>query len=114
MWIVIYFAIWPHLRQLQRAHHALRIRCRFAGAPSSKLHDAPRAGYFRPYTVVAGIDTVAVPDFDLDLLGHAYFAQAAALLHDIRNLMLHNEAPAKRQRIKPAEDDGMHFWRFEK
>jgi hypothetical protein len=50
---------------------------------SSKLHDAPRAGYYTPYSVAPGIDTVAVPDFDIDLLGHSYFAQAKALLHDI-------------------------------
>jgi esterase/lipase superfamily enzyme len=54
---------------------------------SSKLHDAPRAGYFKPYTVAADIDTVAVPDFDIDLLGHSYFAQAEALLHDLYDLM---------------------------
>jgi esterase/lipase superfamily enzyme len=50
---------------------------------SAKLHDAPRAGYYIPYTVVPGLDTVAVPDFDIDRLGHGYFAQAEALLHDI-------------------------------
>ena len=54
--------------------------------------------YFIPYTVAPGIDTVAVPDFDIDLLGHSYFAQAEALLHDIHDLMRHNEAPAQRQR----------------
>ena len=28
---------------------------------SAKLHEAPRAGYFTPYTVAPGVDTVAVP-----------------------------------------------------
>ncbi|MGH8585578.1 MAG: hypothetical protein ACREWE_05145, partial [Gammaproteobacteria bacterium] len=65
------------------------------------------------YTVAAGVDTVAVPDFDIDLLGHAYFAQAEALLHDIYDLMRRNEAPAKRQRIAPA-DQGTAFWRLKK
>lgn len=81
---------------------------------SSKLHDAPRAGYYTPYTVAAGVDTVAVPDFDIDLLGHGYFAQAEALLHDIHDLMRHNEAPGKRQRIEPKEGktsaEGKTFW----
>jgi len=77
---------------------------------ASKLHDAPRAGYFTPYTVIAGVDTVAVPDFDVDLLGHSYFAQAEALLHDIYDLMRHNEAPTKRQRIKSMQADGLAFW----
>ena len=62
---------------------------------SSKLHDAPRAGYYKPYTVAPGIDTVAVPDFDVDLLGHGYFAQAEALLHDIYDLMRHNDDPSE-------------------
>ncbi|MDA1056093.1 MAG: alpha/beta hydrolase [Planctomycetota bacterium] len=81
---------------------------------SAKLHDAPRAGYFEPYTVAPGIDTVAVPDFDLDLLGHTYFAQAEALLHDIYDLMRHGTAPAQRQRIDPAEHAGTAFWKLRK
>ncbi len=79
---------------------------------SSKLHDAPRAGYFTPYTVTPGVDTIAVPDFDLDLLGHSYFAQAEALLHDMFDLMRHGEAPAKRQRITPATHGGESFWKL--
>jgi esterase/lipase superfamily enzyme len=79
---------------------------------SSRLHGAPRAGYFEPYTVADGIDTVAVPNFDIDLLGHSYFAQAEALLHDLHDLMRHNEAPARRQRITAAVHEGMAFWRL--
>ena len=77
---------------------------------SSKLHDAPRAGYFAPYTVAPGVDTVAVPDFDIDMLGHGYFAQAAGLLHDIYDLMRHDEAPGKRQRLSAALHEGASFW----
>ncbi len=79
---------------------------------SAKLHDAPRAGYFEPYTVAPGVDTVAVPDFDLDLLGHSYFAQAEALLHDMFDLMRRGEPPAKRQRITPAVHQGTTFWKL--
>ncbi len=79
---------------------------------SARLHDAPRAGYYRPFTVAPGIDTVAVPDFDLDLLGHSYFAQAEALLHDLYDLMRHGEPPARRQRVEPTEDGGASFWRL--
>lgn len=81
---------------------------------SSKLHDAPRAGYFKPYTVTAGVDTIAVPDFDIDLLGHGYFAQAAALLHDMFDLMRLDSAPGKRQRIEPAFEGGASFWKLRK
>jgi esterase/lipase superfamily enzyme len=79
---------------------------------SSRVHDAPRAGYFVPYTVTPGLDTMAVPDFDIDLLGHGYFAAAEALLHDIYDLMRHNQAPASRQRIKPDVREGMSFWKL--
>jgi esterase/lipase superfamily enzyme len=79
---------------------------------SSKLHAAPRAGYFIPYTVAAGIDTVAVPNFDVDLLGHSYFAQAEGLLHDIYDLVRHNEAPAKRQRVEAMQAEGIAFWKL--
>lgn len=79
---------------------------------SSKLHSAPRAGYFKPYTVAPGVDTVAVPDFDLDLLGHGYFAQAEALLHDMFDLMRLDAPPATRQRMSEALDDGKRFWKL--
>lgn len=58
-----------------------------------------------------GVDTVAVPNFDIDLMGHGYFAQAEAMLHDIFDLMRFNQPPAKRQRIDAASADGLAFWR---
>jgi len=79
---------------------------------SSQLHDAPRAGYYTPYTVAPGIDTVAVPNFDVDLLGHSYYAQAEALLHDLYDLMRHGQAPKSRQRLTPAFEEGAAFWRL--
>ncbi len=78
---------------------------------SSKLHDAPRAGYFTPYTVAPGIDTIAVPNFDVDLLGHSYFAQAEALLHDMFDLLRHGEPPGMRQRLASMQAEGQSFWR---
>jgi hypothetical protein len=69
-------------------------------------------GYHTPYTVSPGVDTIAVPDFDVDLLGHAYFARAEALLRDIYDLMRHGEAPGRRQRIMPAVHDGQSFWKL--
>jgi esterase/lipase superfamily enzyme len=78
---------------------------------SARFHEAPRAGYFLPYTTVDGIDSIAVPDFDLDLLGHGYFAKAGALLHDIYDLLRHN-APPPRQRMTRAQHDGVTLWRL--
>ncbi|MCT0208662.1 alpha/beta hydrolase [Synechococcus sp. CS-1332] len=79
---------------------------------SARLHDAPRAGYFSPYTVVEGVDTVAVPNFDLDWIGHGYFAEAEALLNDMFDLMRRDEPPQARQRLVADEQDGVQFWRF--
>jgi esterase/lipase superfamily enzyme len=73
-----------------------------AVAMSAWLHAGPRAGYFPPVTVAQGVDrldTVTVPDFDLDLLGHSYFAQAEALLHDMFDLIRHGTPPAQRQHL---------------
>jgi esterase/lipase superfamily enzyme len=77
---------------------------------SARLHDSPRASYYTPYTVTAGVDTVAVPNFNIDLLGHSYFAQAEALLHDLYELMRQNQPPGKRQRIDPMQANGLDFW----
>lgn len=79
---------------------------------SKFVHGAPRAGYFEPYTVVPGIDTVAVPHFDVDKLGHSYYAAAEALLNDMHELMHHGTAPGHRQRIEPVAADGASFWRL--
>lgn len=77
---------------------------------SGDIHRAPRAGYFTPYTVVPGIDTIAVPDFNIDLLGHGYFAQSTALLGDIHRLMLHDDAPDRRLRLSPRRQGELTFW----
>ncbi|MEZ4700524.1 MAG: alpha/beta hydrolase [Rhodothermales bacterium] len=79
---------------------------------SGILHDAPRAGYYMPYTIAPGVDTVAVPDFDVDLLGHSYFAQAEALLYDIHALMQQDAPPTSRQRLTTAQDQGKPFWKL--
>lgn len=79
---------------------------------SSKIHGAPRAGYLGPYTLAPGVDTIAVPNFDIDRLGHSYFAQAEGLMHDIRDLMHRGAPPSQRARLDPAEDAGSAFWKL--
>ena len=79
---------------------------------SSRVHEAPRAGYFTPYTVAAGVDTVAVPSFDVDLLGHSYYAEAEALLYDINALMRKDCDPAQRQRIEAIQVGDEKFWKL--
>ena len=75
---------------------------------SAWVHNSPRAGYFPPVTTSEGLDTVLVPNFNLDLLGHAYFAKAEALLNDMYELMRHDTPPAKRQRL--AKKEG--YWKM--
>lgn len=99
--------IYPQFADRTTLYASNRDRAVYA---SVRIHVAPSAGYFKPYTVVPGVDTVTVPDFDIDLLGHSYFANAEALLYDIRNIIIYNEAPGRRQRIRPAAFDGVNFW----
>lgn len=99
------------------AEHAERVTLYASNADtavhlSAKFHDSPRAGYFAPYTVAADIDTVAVPNFDVDMLGHGYFAQADALLSDIFSLIRSDAAPGERQRIFSAQSEGKTYWTF--
>ncbi|WNJ82660.1 alpha/beta hydrolase [Pseudomonas canadensis] len=79
---------------------------------SAKIHDSPRAGYFAPYTVTDSVDTVTVPDFDVDLLGHGYFSQAEALLSDIHGLIRKDTPPSRRLRMIAEASDGRPFWRL--
>lgn len=77
---------------------------------SARVHDAARAGYLEPYTVAAGVDTVVVPDFDIDLLGHSYFAQAERLLADLRELMRRGTPVAWREHIDPLAHVAGPLW----
>jgi esterase/lipase superfamily enzyme len=79
---------------------------------SVRFHSGARAGYFLPHTTTTGIDTVAVPGFNVDLLGHGYFAQAEALLHDMHDLIRHNEPPRLRQRVEPLFHENEQLWQI--
>ncbi len=77
---------------------------------SSRLHGSPRAGYFSdlvPVTVaqdVKRVDTIVVPNFEVDLLGHSYFAKAEALLYDMFELIRRGSPPSQRLRLKQRGD----------
>jgi esterase/lipase superfamily enzyme len=79
---------------------------------SQWLHGYPRAGLTPPVTVVPGIDTVEVPQFNVfDLLGHGYYAEADGVLHDIFDLIRRNADPKDRQRLAPAQTpEGSIYW----
>ena len=73
-------------------------------------HAAPRAGYFLPYTLVGDIETVAVPDLDIDRLGHSYYAQAKPLLDDMRERMLPSGKSREQRRLSALMFEGKRLW----
>jgi esterase/lipase superfamily enzyme len=77
-------------------------------AMSENLHDYDRAGFIPPITVIDGIDTVAVSEIDLTILGHGYYAEARDVLHDMHNLLTHDEPPGNRMGLRLSAQGG--FW----
>lgn len=79
-------------------------------ATSGIIHDYPRAGFSPPITVVDGIDTVEVSNIDLTLLGHGYFADARNVLHDMHQLLIHNDDPEQRFGLRRKQENGQNYW----
>jgi esterase/lipase superfamily enzyme len=77
---------------------------------SSILSDFPRAGYYPPVTVIPKIDTVRVSSIDVSILGHGYYAEAAAVLYDIYSLIRRDDGPTNRLRLKAVTESGLTFW----
>jgi esterase/lipase superfamily enzyme len=77
-------------------------------AMSEFLHDYDRAGFIPPITIVDGIDTIAVSEIDLTLLGHGYYAEVRDVLHDMHNLLTHNAPPRNRMGLRLSAQGG--FW----
>ncbi len=76
------------------------------------LKSYPRLGTLPPVTVVEDIDTIEVKkNTSLLELGHSYFADTEALLHDIYDLINHGQPP--NLRIRPREETnelGQTYW----
>lgn len=82
---------------------------------SGWLHRFQRLGKGPPITVISDIDTIAVDEIDISTLGHAYFADAEALLYDIFHLLKANANPDDRQRLQSTTNqNGQKFWFFAK
>ena len=79
---------------------------------SGFLNQMTRAGYLPPVTIAKATDTIDVPNFDFNILGHGYYASARPVLNDMFNLM-HNGMPvANRQGIEPRQDGTGTYWRL--
>lgn len=88
-------------------------RADWALQASEWLHGYPRAGLAPPITVVPGVDTILVENFDLLDLGHGYYAEAAPLLHDIFHLICHDTPPNSRPETQQTNtEDGQTYWRI--
>jgi esterase/lipase superfamily enzyme len=84
-------------------------------ASSGIIHDAPRAGFCPPITVLPDIDTIEVSNVDLTWLGHGYYGAAEALLYDMHELIWHATPPKGRVKLQDAVSDaGQAYWRIGK
>lgn len=82
---------------------------------SGIIHEAPRAGYTPPVTVVGGVDTVEVSQIDLTFLGHGYIADARELLNDMHSLIETNLSPERRFALESvAVESGLPYWAMKK
>ena len=83
-------------------------------ASSGLIHDAPRAGFVPPVTLVEGIDVIEVANADLTLLGHGYYGAAEGVLYDMRELLMHDVVPGERARLTEARapDAAGFYWRM--
>jgi len=79
---------------------------------SKFLHGYHRVGLAPPVTVTPGVDTILVEGFNLfDFLGHNYFAEAEAVLHDMFNLIRYGSPPEDRPRLEAShEQTDLPFW----
>jgi esterase/lipase superfamily enzyme len=69
---------------------------------ASWLYDYHRVGFLPPVAVLPGIDTIAVTNIDLTLLGHGYVAEARDVLKDIHALIHRDQSPDRRFGLRPA------------
>jgi esterase/lipase superfamily enzyme len=84
---------------------------------SVKRHQAPRAGIFEPYTIVDGIDTIAIPSLETDDLvveKKTRTYEIVTLFYDMYDLMKSNAPPSRRLHLSKQVDDGKTFWKLRK
>jgi esterase/lipase superfamily enzyme len=95
----------------QRTTMYVSAKDRALGVSSWLRKDLPRAGYTPPVTTIRGIDTVEATNIDVTILGHSYFAEAAGILYDMHDLLLHNTPPERRPRLmQRTTSAGVPYW----
>lgn len=79
---------------------------------SKTLWRGDRAGFTPPITIEPDIHTIEVTDIDVSRLGHGYYAAAAPVLYDIREVLSGRYDPSKRLRLKTAGTGHLTHWIF--
>jgi len=75
------------------------------------LHQFPRVGLMPPICIASGIDTIAVTNVDLTLLGHGYIGGAREILTDIHQLITTGAPPDQRFGITASSTPrGERYW----
>jgi esterase/lipase superfamily enzyme len=75
------------------------------------LHQFPRVGLMPPVCVTRDIDTIAVTNADLTLLGHGYIGEARGVLTDIHQLITTGSSPDRRFGLSEAMTlTGERYW----
>lgn len=77
---------------------------------SQLVHGIARVGLTPPVFTHEDLDTISVSGFNLDLLGHGYFASAEALLYDISSLIRTHMEPDRRQRMLVVPSGASRYW----
>lgn len=84
---------------------------------SMKRHGAPRAGIFEPYTIVDGIDTIAIASLETDDLMSEEKTRSyeiVTLFYDMYDLIKSNYPPRRRLHLSKQIDNGKTFWKLRK
>lgn len=84
---------------------------------SVKRHKAPRAGIFKPLTIVDNIDTVAIANLETNDLHDEKKSQSyeiVTLFYDMYDLMKSNASPQQRLHLSSDVDNGKMYWRLRK
>ena len=79
---------------------------------SGHKHKMPRAGFLPPVTIEKHTETIEVPNFDFNDLGHGYYANAGLVLHDMFELLHHGTKISQRQGIHARKDSAGQYWRL--
>ncbi len=79
---------------------------------SKTVHKYPRAGEAGiGLVVLSGLDTIDVSAVDTSFEGHGYFGDNRTVISDLINVIQNGLQP-KYRGLRPADWNGLRYWRF--